>query len=246
MVQSALETSVGHLAGVRLLATLRRRRQQLERARCLFTVIALLRQHCFIGDLVNLLRAFGLGLYGLLFPSLVKAVPELLSHNPPKFQACELHVNPHNRAETMTIGPHCQCRARMENVRVRSGVADSPKVVLAGKTVQVPRWVTAADGRGVRGGGEVYWRPRYVSFPRSEVAQSGDRMFRARLTSLHSRCQVLFVVYDVHLQMDEAFTSGLSFLDTLHGEMEAILGAVGTNDGMKVLLSAIASCWDWS
>ena len=61
-----------------------------------------------------------------------------------------------------------------------------------------------------------------------------------------SRCQVPYNVYLLHEAVDEALHSGITLLEKLNEEFDAILHTVGCNTDMSALLRDSAACWDWS
>ncbi len=157
----------------------------------------------------------------------------------------------------MTLGPHCQCSGSEEHWSVCPGhVEGQPRVrrvSVAGRLLSVPWWVSASLARSVRASAEedlLSVRPRYHQRSRSVACAAGFPVagrFRQHLRpGSSSRCQVPHAVYQVHSQMDDALRQSASFLASLHTELSAILGSVGTNEGMSSLLKACAVCWDWS
>ena len=249
MVQAALEPSVFQEAGARMLARIERRRLELHKIRKIVLVATLLRQHLASGDVANMLCAFASGSWGSSWPSLLRALPDVLAKTPPTFQSCEVPTRP-PEPSIMTLGPHCQCAGRMDDWRKRPHAGGLPRVRVGMREVRVPKWVVADGAASVRGDGNTYWRPRKQTRSRTEVVppgfpRQGLKWLSAHLGASGSRCQVPGVVYEIQADVDDALRCGEEFAESLKFEVSEILGSVGTNDGMASLLQAACACWDW-
>ena len=246
--------------------------------RKLLRVVCLCRQHAPVQDLRCMVEAF-LSKRGQKFAVFADHILGIVCPEAPVggddtaaplFRNTRLAIPPQvkDRSQTMCLGPHCQCSAKIAYHRklwtdACEGRAQ-PHVNLSRPKVQVR----------VRGSSQELRVPVPVAYPQAQVRPSEfpieaiparisflpravppvpnldlTGMLRARHFTPQghvSRCQVPHSTYLVHDAVDEALNSASDLLKRLHAEFDKILHSVGCNNDMSALLRDSAVCWDWS
>ena len=240
----------------------------LEAVRKFLRVLVLLRQHCHTTDLCCFVDAWFCGTprqfclidrgtpFGKLFPTFWMSLNSFINfglsttgcEDPTFRQVTLLTVPMGNPADWTDLGAHCQCATRQNS---RTPQSHKIRVSIRGhrRRVRVPHWVSEAkprvvvelDGGLARVGVRRY---RTADLPNLGRPQDPNR-YRQHILRDTSRCimpPLLMAAFD---DVDAACCAAWRFVFTVREEHDKMFGSEGSSAGMRALVDAMVSCFDW-